>query len=124
LCYLPKLYIGLTKVFTADLDEILGCLVVALPLLARTTENYRRYYMKIWTIPAAMAAFALTASPVLAQATQKAPVSNSVSRAAASSDEENKATGSGVILGILAAAAIIGGIVVAAGNDDDEPASP
>lgn len=81
--------------------------------------------MKIWTFPVAMAAFAMAASPALAQASQNAPVSNTVSRAAAAVDEESNANrGSGVILGVLAAAAIIGGIVIAAGNKDDTPASP
>jgi len=95
--------------------------------MAQSIKNLWRRLMKLRTFAAAMAALTMSASPVLAQTTQSAPISNSVFRAAASTDEESNAErnrGTGVILGILAAAAIIGGIVVAAGNKDDAPASP
>lgn len=81
--------------------------------------------MKLRMFAASLAAFAMTASPVLAQATQKAPTSSAVSRASAGSSEANKLKEtSSIILALLAASAIIGGIVVAAGNEDDQPASP
>ncbi|MEZ5708273.1 MAG: hypothetical protein R3E02_02665 [Blastomonas sp.] len=83
--------------------------------------------MKVRTFAAAMAAFAMTASPVLAQAAkQDAQTETQVTRASASEKEANEGRGgsTGIILAILAAAAIIGGVAVAAGNKDDSPASP
>lgn len=82
--------------------------------------------MKLRMFAATLVAFAMTSSPVLAQAAQKAPVSNTVARASATQTQANKQDGdsTGIILGVLAAAAIIGGIVIAAGNNDDSPASP
>ncbi|MEM1132813.1 MAG: hypothetical protein AAGH53_07745 [Pseudomonadota bacterium] len=79
--------------------------------------------MKFRALAATAAALAMTTTPVLAQATQSAPVS----RTAEASDSESELEGStGIIVGILAAAAVIGGIIIAADNDDDDdlPTSP
>ncbi|WOE74597.1 hypothetical protein [Alterisphingorhabdus coralli] len=78
--------------------------------------------MKLRALAAATAALALTATPVLAQATQSAPVSRSVEASANESDLEGD---TGLIVGILAAAAVVGAIIlIADDDDDDEPASP
>ncbi len=76
--------------------------------------------MKLRSIATAVAAVALTTSPVLAQVAQTETVR-------ASETSEAKAElegGSGIIIALLAAAAIVAGIVIAAGNDSDTPTSP
>ncbi|MDM7956560.1 hypothetical protein [Blastomonas sp.] len=73
--------------------------------------------MKNRIAAAALAALAITATPVLAQA--------GAERISAVSAEENEAEGgTGIIIGVLAAAAVIGGIVIAADQDSDTPTSP
>lgn len=74
---------------------------------------------------AAVAASALVATPVLAQAVQPVSKASEAVRANASTDNEEKlAGGSGIIIAVLAAAAVIGGIIVAADGSDDDPTSP
>lgn len=66
---------------------------------------------------AALAALAVAATPVLAQA--GAP------RVSASSSDESEAEGgTGIIVGIVAAVAVVGGIVIAADQESDTPTSP
>lgn len=80
--------------------------------------------MKLRAIAATAAAFALTTTPVLAQAskTNTSEVSRSVAKAEKKSELEG---GAGIIIAILGAAAVIGGIVIATSNDDDDtPTSP
>ncbi|MCG6120809.1 MAG: hypothetical protein MEP44_09210 [Blastomonas sp.] len=73
--------------------------------------------MKNRIAAAALAALAITATPVLAQA--------SAQRVSATSAEDSEAEGgTGIIIGVLAAAAVIGGIVIAADQDSDTPTSP
>ncbi|MEM1132814.1 MAG: hypothetical protein AAGH53_07750 [Pseudomonadota bacterium] len=77
--------------------------------------------MKFRVLAAATAALAMTATPVLAQATQSAPVA----RAAEASNAESELEGdTGLIVGILAAAAVVAAIIIIADDDDDEPTSP
>ncbi len=71
---------------------------------------------------AAVAASALVATPVFAQAAQPvSKVSQPVRADAASDKAENLEGGSGIIIAVLAAAAVIGGIIIAADGSDDDP---
>ena len=67
---------------------------------------------------AAIAALAMTATPVLAAAPAASKLSVSkVVRVGAKTTEANQAVGGGVIIAILAAAAVIAGIIIAADNN-------
>ncbi|AOG02087.1 MAG: hypothetical protein ACT6R2_09810 [Blastomonas fulva] len=73
--------------------------------------------MKNRIAAATLAALAIAATPVLAQA--------GAQRVSATSTEDSEAAGgTGIIIGIVAAAAVIGGIVIAADQDSDTPTSP
>lgn len=74
---------------------------------------------------AAVAASALVATPVFAQAAQPVAKVSQPVRADAPAGEESKLEGgSGIIIAVLAAAAVIGGIIIAADGSDDDPTSP
>ncbi len=76
--------------------------------------------MKNRIAAAMLAALAVSATPVLAQA-----AAQNVERVSAASSEDSEAEGStGIIIGVLAAAAIVGGIVIAVDSDSDTPTSP
>ena len=75
--------------------------------------------MKLRSLAAAAAAFTLTTSPVLAQAT-----SADVTRSAAPVENGSEMGGKSVILALLAALLIGFGIFTAADNESDTPASP
>ena len=68
---------------------------------------------------AAIAALAMTSTPVFAQAT----AASAETRAAASL-EEGSELGGGFIIPLLALAAIVAGILVVVDGDDDAPESP
>ncbi len=80
--------------------------------------------MKFRNIAAAAAAFALTVSPVMAQASSPAKASSEVSRSVSTSKKSSKAGPSTIFVVLLALTAVVGGTIVAADKKSNTPTSP
>ena len=80
--------------------------------------------MKFRNLAAAAAAFALTVSPVMAQASSPAKASSEVSRSVSTSKKSSNIKGMTVIVALLGFSAVIGGVVIAADKKSNTPTSP
>jgi len=89
-----------------------------------SSKNFKRELMMSLrkASVAAIAALALTSTPVLA-ATSSLSVASAQARAGAPL-EEGSELGGGFLIPLLALAAIVAGILVVVDGDDDEPVSP
>lgn len=83
--------------------------------------------MKFRSLALAVAALAISTTPVLAQVSVDATSSAEVSRDVEKKKDKSELEGTtGIIAAVVAAAAVIAGIVIIADDDDDddEPTSP